>query len=300
MALITNGYSPLPIKPGEKRPAVSGWSRACANALSRCDLYRYAKSPLDYGLGVACGYGGLIAIDIDSDDPGVQKAVTAAIPGSRVGKRGLRGFTKFLQSVEPIKSAQIKAADGTVLVDVLASGRSCVLPPTPHPVTGRAYVWSDPEHTLFNKNVTDLPVIRADDIKAMLVALAPWRAKPRSNPAPRPARPAAPLSDIERRRYSALARASVDGAAADLGNMGKNTGRNHALFAVACRLGRYVQHGIISVEDLIDPLLAACTRNGLVGEDGPSAVIASINSGLARALNDPLPALFDRDRRGRA
>lgn len=75
-------------------------------------------------------------------------------------------------------------------------------------------------------------------------------------------------------------------------------GRNKALFALGAGLGRFVFHGVLSLEALETAAVSACENNGLLREDGRLAVLATLHSGLARAKNDPLPQL--KNRLGRA
>lgn len=72
------------------------------------------------------------------------------------------------------------------------------------------------------------------------------------------------------------------------------SGRNHAAFRLACRVGRWIHHGVIQRADFERDVLEACERNGLVQEDGRKAVLDTIASGLARSAHDALPELGER------
>jgi hypothetical protein len=74
-ALHAAGYHPLPILAGTKRPALSAWQRFCAEPMPESLVEQYAQSPLAYGIGIALGWHGVVAIDIDSDDPAIIAAV---------------------------------------------------------------------------------------------------------------------------------------------------------------------------------------------------------------------------------
>lgn len=80
LPLLAAGYSPIPIVPGTKRPALKGWQRLCNEPLSRDDIARFARSPIAYGVGIALGFNGLIAIDIDTEDPEIIAAIREVLP----------------------------------------------------------------------------------------------------------------------------------------------------------------------------------------------------------------------------
>ena len=80
LQLLAAGCSPIPILPGTKRPALSGWQRLCDAPLTLQEIERYARSPIAYGIGVALGFNGLVAIDIDTDDAEIVAAIRAVLP----------------------------------------------------------------------------------------------------------------------------------------------------------------------------------------------------------------------------
>ena len=80
LPLLAAGYSPIPIVPGTKRPALAGWQRLCDAPLSPDEIERFARSPIAYGVGVALGFNGLIAIDIDTDDAEIVAAIRQVLP----------------------------------------------------------------------------------------------------------------------------------------------------------------------------------------------------------------------------
>ena len=80
LPLLAAGYSPVPIIPGTKRPALAGWQRLCETPLSLDEIARFSCSPMAYGVGVALGFNGLIAIDIDTDDAAILAAIQEVLP----------------------------------------------------------------------------------------------------------------------------------------------------------------------------------------------------------------------------
>jgi hypothetical protein len=168
--LFENGYSPLPIMPTRKAPGrydggqwwlMKDWTSYCRQRVPCAWVHAWAKYWPDAGVGVACGFGGLIAIDID-DESCLQRIVDL-LPPSQVQKTGRKGVTLFFQGdVSQIPSRNYRASDGHGLVDLLAHGRQTVLPPTIHPDTGAPYYWAT-DDTLEDTRIEDLPAI-PDDI----------------------------------------------------------------------------------------------------------------------------------------
>ncbi|WP_316206028.1 bifunctional DNA primase/polymerase [Bradyrhizobium sp. SZCCHNR3058] len=166
--LFENGYSPIPIMPGNKVPGImvgdewrmfKGWNEFCLERPSQFQVNQWAKWP-DAGVGVACGRG-LICIDIDQEE--IIGPLLAILPVSYVQKKGRKGISLFYQgNTEVIRSKNYRTPDRVGLVDLLAEGKQTVLPPSIHPDTGEPYFWWSDE-TLLDVGLpalTELP----DDI----------------------------------------------------------------------------------------------------------------------------------------
>ncbi len=175
-ALIAAGYPALPVGRGTKFPGVddhplAGWTQYCDKLPRENFVVRWSRNH-DNGVCIALGFRGVVAIDIDSDDPAVAAAVDAIAGVSPVRKRGRRGFTAFFRASAAVKSRPFKFDNGDG-VDLLAHGRQTVLPPTIHPSTGQPYQWTT-DDTLEHVTPEHLPEL-PDDIAAQLaVALAPF------------------------------------------------------------------------------------------------------------------------------
>ena len=129
------------------------------------------------GVAVACGYNGLCAIDIDSEDQAVIEAVESILPKSPVRKRGSRGYTVYYRGdVSKVVNAQIGLDQGGG-VDVLARGGATVIPPSIHKTPGVcAYRWLTVD-TLEHLSCEYLPWL-PDDLKARLIeVLKPFGAE---------------------------------------------------------------------------------------------------------------------------
>lgn len=286
--LIEAGHSPVPIVPGTKRPALAGWQRLCNAPLSPDEIERIARSPIAYGVGVALGFNGLVAIDVDTDDAEIVAAIRDAVM-STLGKAGSRGLTVFGR--DPGGGFRTRHFAG--MADILAHGSQTVLPPTPHPA-GVMYRWMSPA-TLLDTPISALPIIDPDIADRLAATLAPWSTtlKPVRKPAQARLQPCV-LSANERERQQRYAVAILARELPALASMASNTGRNQSAFRIVCRVGRWVHHGIIAQGQFVADVLDVCEHNGLVRDDGRKAVLATIASGLARSAGDTLPDLGAR------
>ncbi|MDB5433538.1 MAG: hypothetical protein JWP35_4654 [Caulobacter sp.] len=153
-----------------------------------------------------------------------------------------------------------------VALDVRTTGGSVALPPSKKP-TG-SYEWIiKPSDCAF----ADAPAWLLGIIDPPLP--------------PRPPIPASSISTTERAfRYVT---AALDGECQELASMGSGSGRNHRLFCAAANLGGLVGAGLLP-QDMAESRLEAAARDcGLVKEDGPLAVRATISSGMKRGLANP-------------
>ncbi len=91
------GYSPIPVFPGGKRPI--GWTQYCLEAATPekiKDWGGYSPSP---NIALACGYKGLVAIDVDVSDIAIITAVLDALPHCRIARFGSKGFALLCRYV---------------------------------------------------------------------------------------------------------------------------------------------------------------------------------------------------------
>lgn len=182
LAMLANGYSPLPIAPGAKFPGyaaadgtpqkISGWQRWCSEQPSAHTVAAWLRmiGDRETGIGVACGRG-LIVVDIDSDD--CVDAVQAALPLASVIKRGRKGASLFFRGdTGIIATKHFRAAGGGALVDLLSTGTQSCIPPTRHP-DGMTYEWLT-EDSLFDTPLDHLTEAPDDIAERLAKALAPF------------------------------------------------------------------------------------------------------------------------------
>ena len=290
-ALLDAGYSPLPVVPGRKKPALKEWSNFCAEPMTLAHIWDYRARWPQASLGVALGYSGVIALDVDTENSRHLGAIREAVPPSPVAKTGAKGFTAFYRAAPGaiISSRHFAAGRKQGFCDLLSIGTQTVLPPSQHPA-GIAYRWLTAE-TLLTVRAYELPEAPIDIADCLESALAPWMPRPQFNASLEWS--AAPPVRHDRGRLIAFASAGLARKSRQLAAMAEGN-RNNSLFALGAGLGRYVFHGLLSPNALEATAIAACRANGLLREDGRLAVLATLHSGIARAKDDPLPVLAER------
>lgn len=163
------GYSPLPIKPQSKAPEIKAWSGYCDNLPNperRADwLGKFGAS----GIGLCCGTEviqdfRLAAVDVDDDR--LVRAVVGLV-GSPCAKRGQKGLTLFVRSPksDKLKSTSLTDPNKKGVIDILASGKQTVLPPSIHPLSGEPYDWQG--KALLEMEFSDLPVFDARQLQLL-------------------------------------------------------------------------------------------------------------------------------------
>ena len=188
--LIERGFAAVPIMPGTKRPGfffagmwigLANWQRRFnGGPPPATERERWAAG--DTGVGVVAGQAshGLIAVDIDSEDPAIQAALRTVLPPTHVRKTGARGETLFYYSPGIAQSQSWNIA-GKRVVDLIGPGRQTVLPPTIHPDTGAPYRWSGSE-SLEDLQPHELPTLPSDIAEQITAALLPLGYRPEPPP----------------------------------------------------------------------------------------------------------------------
>lgn len=178
------GYSPIPIgvagahewNPKGKEPGsleldrngepewrrLKNWQVFCQRQAHPKTIAYWSSWP-NAGVGLACGYGGIVAIDIDDD--ALVDDILAVLPEVLVAKRGRKGLTAFYRATESLPSKNYRTADRRGLLDFLSAGKQTVLPPTEHP-SGGHYEWTT-ARTLLDTPLAELPIITAANVADM-------------------------------------------------------------------------------------------------------------------------------------
>ena len=177
--LLANGYMIVPIRRGEKRPAISGWQKS---RLGAGDLARYP----DHGVGVLCGQGAhpIVGVDIDVSHPVIGPALidwcqtNLGMAPERVGaaprvclvyRADRAGWAKgasaqFFDATDPVKP---NGKPNHQQVEILGHGQQFVAYHE-HPDVGRDYEWVDIMGGIEYVNAADLTVITEAQVDMLL------------------------------------------------------------------------------------------------------------------------------------
>lgn len=133
------GIPAMPLKTRSKAPILSEWTQYGTHmpspAVREHWLTEYPRSNLGLPFGEASG---LCAIDIDTVDEELVRAIEDCLPATpwrRVGAKGAALVFKW----QGQKNFKIRSEDG-MICEFLGKGNQMVLPPSIHPDTGQAYV----------------------------------------------------------------------------------------------------------------------------------------------------------------
>ena len=161
--LLDNGYAPVPIKLGAKKPAVTRWT---TTTIDSATVDAWTRSFPNNGVGLRTG--NLIGLDIDVLDPDAAHAAYA-LAERRFGSTLIRvgQWPKRLllyRTAEPF----LKLKFGTV--EFLGDGQQFVAFGQ-HPGTGQDYYWIG--ETPIDVAMADLPLIDREGAEAYLAELSP-------------------------------------------------------------------------------------------------------------------------------
>ncbi len=302
---IVRGFSPLPLCakgiPGYCGVPMSQWTRYCLQPATTMEFTRWASMDPGAGIALACGFNGLVAIDVDHVDgyPAVREVLGRLNAPTKIGSKGATAF--FCDGGARLPSRAYRAKDraggtpGEVLIEVLAAGRCTTIPPTKHRKTGNPYRWH--KASLEDLNCDQLPRITVDMIEQLENVLAPLM-NPKRTPRPVSVNvQARDFGEMERRRYHSYARRALDVEVAKNVAAGKGA-RGRQLFESVCSLGRYVHHGFLDAATVGNALTEAAVLNGLSRANGPNDVRKTLERGFAFSAGDQLPELLGRPRPG--
>lgn len=134
------GLPVMPLRPAAKIPALPSWQMLCAEMPSTEQQTAWLGAYGNGNMGLPLGpCAGIIALDLDSEDPRVQAVLDKIMPPSpwkRIGKKGAVYAFKYNGE----RTYRIKAEDGSTILEILSRGAQIVMPPSIHPDTQLPYV----------------------------------------------------------------------------------------------------------------------------------------------------------------
>jgi hypothetical protein len=175
LKLLDNGYEPLPIRPREKVPAVSGWQKTNIDAPT---VERWAREYRGSGIGLRTGR--LVVVDIDLLDPDRAHQVGQLVQ-DRLGTTLVR-FGRWPKRALLYRTDTPFAKMSLGGVEILGRGQQMVAFGI-HPGTGRPYDWPLGDSPL-DVVLADLPRVDEERCRELLVEIAALlpSAKPPSGP----------------------------------------------------------------------------------------------------------------------
>ncbi|MFF4228997.1 bifunctional DNA primase/polymerase [Streptomyces sp. NPDC001820] len=279
MALAERGWHVFPLRPGDKRPAITKWE-ARANTdparIARC----WAHAP--YNIGIASGPSGLVVVDLDmaksEDDipptawalPGVTNGadVLAVLcerhgqpfPGETFTVRTWSGGTHLYFTApegEPLRNTSGDKGNGLGWkIDTRAHGGYVVAP-------GSTFV-SHPYETVRDAPVAPLPLWLAELLR----------------PAPLPPQMPVTVALPSGRRGKWL-RAAVNGELERVGRAQEGE-RNKTLYVAAVALGQLVAGGDLSEAEVTSWLCAAALNIGQGEREARRTIASGLRAGAKR------------------
>lgn len=151
--------SVIPDKFKSKKPAITAWNDYSFKLATQKDWDDWEKSFTNYNLSVVCGpASGIVALDLDTDDPEILEKIQHLLPQSPVEKKGSKGWTRFFRYPTTGQNREIlKDSLGNVVLEILGDSCKTTMPPSIHP-NGEQYVWTS-EKTLLDIDISQLPLL---------------------------------------------------------------------------------------------------------------------------------------------
>jgi len=132
------GLAAIPLRENEKRPAISEWQVYAERLPTNEEQQSWLKAYQGGNIGLALGpASGVVAIDIDTDDPVARQAIDRVLPPSPFERIGAKGAVRMYR-YSGERTARIQSDNGMVC-EILSGGSQVVMPGSIHPDTLRPY-----------------------------------------------------------------------------------------------------------------------------------------------------------------
>ena len=245
--------------------------------------------------GILCD--GLIALDIDVDDPALASHVTEAarrdLGPAPIRTRNNSSRCLLLYRADEGEPSKRSTAGPLGKIEALGHGQQCVVYGLHE--TGAAYEWPLTGPDAFTRR--QLTPVSQDALSAFLRAVAPWiGAQQPALTSTAPARGSVDLAEAQvtdrDREYAASALADE---LSKLRSMEEGSGRNDALNKAAHSLGTLVGNGSIAGHHVGASLLQVAQENGYVAKRGEAAARRTIESGLNAGIEKPRRPVSDAE-----
>lgn len=129
----------IPLVPNGKRPAIKEWQRYATNNVPEEVQQSWLTEFPNGNIGLVMGLmSQMVALDVDVNDPSVDKLLAELLPSSPWKRVGAKGYILAFKYNDE-KTFRIKDRSGKPLVELLSIRTQIVLPPSIHPETGNPY-----------------------------------------------------------------------------------------------------------------------------------------------------------------
>lgn len=170
--LRDNGYEPLPLVPGKKRPIPGRWSET---AIDAAQVAQWRRQHPNAGVGLRTGR--VVGIDIDAEDPELAHAMTA-LTVSRLGDTLVR-VGRWPRRLLIYRTDAPFAKLSCPSVEILGKGQQFVAFGI-HEKTGLPYSWLG--DSPLDVALQDLPLVDDVACRAVLAGLAQMAPEPQTRP----------------------------------------------------------------------------------------------------------------------
>lgn len=163
------GLPAIPLLARQKRPAVMAWANYCKQMPTEDEQRIWLEHFSDGNIGLALGpCSGMIAVDIDTDDPKVMRILDQVLPQTPWRRYGRKGEVRMFRYGGQPTQRLIATGVGTVC-EFLSVGTQVVLPPSIHPDTGTHYYATGDLWDYGTAGLPELPHNCVDLIRGLLV-----------------------------------------------------------------------------------------------------------------------------------
>jgi archaellum biogenesis ATPase FlaH len=147
-AYVSKGFSVIPLKPEDKRPAIESWKDYQTRKAAKKELEEWFGNGSQNNIGIVTGkISGIAVVDLDSEEA-IQFAKENHFPQTPTVKTG-KGRHLYYRYRDGIRNFQNR--DDLPGIDLRGDGGYVVVPPSIHP-SGRKYQWVE------GKGFEDIPL----------------------------------------------------------------------------------------------------------------------------------------------
>jgi Bifunctional DNA primase/polymerase, N-terminal len=258
------GFAVFPCLERDKRPAINGGFKAATT--NPATIRRWFGDAFHrYNIAVATGLvSGIFILDVDGPDGAIALAQLESIHGplpATLTSLTARGRHLWFRIDQPIPSSAGRIGPG---LDGRGDGGYVLAPPSAHP-EGPVYQWAN---------------------DADLAPIPEWLAKLARRPVPTIRQMAVSSIKVPIGSFSAYGHAALEEECHAVATAIPGT-RNHQLNRASFSLHQLVAGGELDQGEVYRGLIDAARACGLMEDDGPQQVDATINSGARAGLQNP-------------